>query len=70
MRTNDQLDQLLTVLFMLLAVAAIVIFFVVADRSWFYRLGIAAVVIRLFQYGRRWVVKSKRRRERASELDI
>lgn len=71
MRTsNDSLDQLLTVVFMLLAVAAMVIFFVVEDRTWFYRLGGIAVAIRLFQYGWRWMSGRKRRRNKASELDI
>ncbi|MDD7437899.1 MAG: hypothetical protein PUK66_03560 [Bacteroidales bacterium] len=67
---RDNLDQLLTVLFMLLAVVAIVVFFVVEERTWFYRLGVIAVAIRLFQYGWRWTAKHKRRREKASELDI
>lgn len=70
MRTNDSLDQLLTVIFMLLAVVAIVIFFVIEERTWFYRIGGIAVALRLFQYGRRWLVKSKRRKDRISDLDI
>ncbi|MBR8702571.1 hypothetical protein [Porphyromonas levii] len=70
MRNNNSLDQLLTVVFMLLAVASIVLFFVVEDRTWFYRLGGIAVAVRLFQYIWRWVSNRKRRQKKASELDI
>lgn len=57
----QSLQQLLTIIFMLLAVAAIVVFFVTANRTLFYILGVIAVVIRLVQYGIRWVDRNKRR---------
>jgi len=50
MRRNSGLDELLTGLFMLMAIAAIVCFFAMEGRSWFMGLGGAAVVLRVVQY--------------------
>lgn len=70
MYVSDSIDQLLTAVFMLLAVAAIVIFFVVSSRIPFYWVGGIAVAIRLFQYGRRVVVKKKVRKDINPQRDI
>lgn len=71
MYVSDSLDQLLTVLFLLLAVAAFVIFFVVADRTPFYWVGGVAVALRLFQYIRRGVIKRReRKKSRLEDIDI
>lgn len=68
MYVSDNLDQLLTVVFMLLAVGAIVLFFVLSDRTLFYWIGGVAVALRLFQYGRRVVVKRKIRKDDTDSL--
>ncbi|MDO5017565.1 MAG: hypothetical protein Q4E10_04285 [Porphyromonas sp.] len=70
MYVSDSIDQLLTAVFLLLAVAAFVIFFVVSDRTPFFWLGGIAVALRLFQYGRRVFVKRKARKDRYSQSDI
>lgn len=67
MYVSDSLDQILTVLFLLLAVVAFVLFFVISDRAPFLWVGGVAVGLRLFQYIRRWVIK---RKMRTSEPDI
>lgn len=54
---------------MLLAIAAIVVFFVLNDRIWFYSLGISAVVIRLVQYGIK-IVERRKRRKRKIDFDF
>lgn len=66
---EDSLDQLLTTIFMLLAIAAIVVFFVVANKVWFYSIGGVAIALRIFQYIRRGVLRRKRVK-RASEIEI
>lgn len=63
------LQQILTTIFMLLAIAAIVVFFVLNDRIWFYSLGISAVVIRLVQYGIK-IVERRKRRKRKIDFDF
>ena len=69
MYVSDSIDQLLTVLFMLVAVAAFVIFFTISDRTIFLYVGGVAVVLRLFQYGRRYYMKRKLRKERQQLLE-
>lgn len=69
MYISDSIDQLLTVLFMLVAVAAFVIFFTISDRTIFLYVGGVAVVLRLFQYGRRYYMKRKLRKERQQSLE-
>lgn len=69
MYVSDSIDQLLTVLFMLVAVAAFVIFFTISDRTIFLYVGGVAVVLRLFQYGRRYYMKRKLRKERQQSLE-
>ncbi|WP_244860711.1 hypothetical protein [Porphyromonas somerae] len=69
MYVSDSIDQLLTVLFMLVAVAAFVIFFTISDRTIFLYVGGVAVVLRLFQYGRRYYMKRKLRKERKQSLE-
>ncbi|CQB86975.1 Uncharacterised protein [Chlamydia trachomatis] len=69
MYVSDSIDQLLTVLFMLVAVAAFIIFFTISDRTIFLCVGGVAVVIRLFQYGRRYFVKRKLRKEMKESLE-
>lgn len=69
MYVSDSIDQLLTVLFMLVAVAAFVIFFTISDRTIFLYVGGVAVVLRLFQYGRRYYMKLKLRKERQQSLE-
>ena len=69
MYVSDSIDQLLTVLFMLVAVAAFVIFFTISDRTIFLYAGGVAVVLRLFQYGRRYYMKRKLRKERQQSLE-
>ncbi|MDL2221626.1 hypothetical protein LJC35_03625 [Parabacteroides sp. OttesenSCG-928-N08] len=49
MRRGDKWDELLTALFMVLAVAAIVCFFA-ASRPVFYAVAGVAVVLRIVQY--------------------
>lgn len=61
---NTPLQQLLTIIFMLLAVAAILVFFVVENRVLFYTLGGIAVVIRLVQYGIRLFGGGRRKRNK------
>lgn len=69
MYVSDSIDQLLTVLFMLVAVAAFVIFFTISDRTIFLYVGGVAVVLRLFQYGLRYYMKRKLRKERQQSLE-
>lgn len=66
---QDSIDQLLTTLFMLLAVAAMVVYFVVEKRVWFYSVGGIAIALRIFQYIRRAVIRRKRI-PRATDIDI
>lgn len=62
------LDQLLTTIFMLLAIAAIVIFFVSSNRTPFYLLGGIAVVLRLLQYALRLFRPKKQRKHAIDDL--
>jgi len=55
MKRNSGLDELLTALFMLMAIGAIVCFFAMEDRSWFLGLGGGAVVLRVIQYVLRYI---------------
>ncbi len=54
MRRGSRFDELLTVLFMILAIAAVVCFFALSDRTWFLALGGVAVVLRVVQYVMRY----------------
>ncbi|MDL2255281.1 hypothetical protein LJC44_04140 [Parabacteroides sp. OttesenSCG-928-G06] len=55
MRRGSRLDELFTLLFMVLAIAAVVCFFVMRDdRAWFLALGGIAVVLRVVQYVMRY----------------
>lgn len=55
MKRNSAWDELLTGLFMLLAIAAIVCFFTLEGRGWFMGLAGAAVVLRVVQYILRYI---------------
>ncbi|MDO5036641.1 MAG: hypothetical protein Q4D93_06745 [Porphyromonas sp.] len=50
LRYDKGIDDLLNVIFLLLAVAAFVVFFVVPSRTPFYILGGIAIVFRIAQY--------------------
>ncbi len=50
MKRGSKLDEILTLLFMLLAIGAVVCYFAVSDRIVFYSLGGAAVLLRVVQY--------------------
>lgn len=50
MKRGSRLDELFTLIFMALAIAAIVCFFAVTNRTWFLSLGGIAVVMRVVQY--------------------
>lgn len=67
MYVSDSLDQILTVLFLLLAVVAFVFLLCDFRPCTFLWVGGVAVGLRLFQYIRRWVIK---RKMRTSEPDI
>lgn len=54
MKRGGRLDELLTLIFMILAIAAVICFFAVSDRSWFLSLGGIAVVMRIIQYVTRY----------------
>lgn len=47
---GSRTDEVFTLLFMLLAIAAVVCFFAVKGHLVFYICGIAAVVVRVLQY--------------------
>ena len=55
MKRGSKIDEILTLLFMLLAIAAIVCYFAVSDRSVFLYCGGAAIVLRLVQYVARFI---------------
>ncbi len=64
-----QIDSLVTVLFMLLAIASAIVFFTFADdKSWFYLLGCTAIVIRIGQYATRFFYNRKLRKQRRKFL--
>lgn len=63
------LDQLLTVIFLLLAVAAMVFYFVTpGDRTLFWIIGGVAVLLRVAQYVIRMVSKQKAIKARREDL--
>ncbi|MDR2119267.1 MAG: hypothetical protein LBP64_00115 [Tannerella sp.] len=50
MNRNSRADEIMTLLFMLLAIAAAICFFAVSNRLPFYICGGAALVLRIAQY--------------------
>lgn len=54
MMRGSKTDEFLTLIFMLLAVAAIICFFAVSGRTVFLIVGGIAVVVRLVQYALRF----------------
>lgn len=61
----------LTAIFMLLAVAAVVLYFAIPhDHTWFYITGGAAVVLRLVQYIWRLLHPQKKKRRNRGYRDI
>lgn len=64
-----QTYSLITVLFLLLAIAAMVVFFVTPeDRTWFYTLAGIAIVIRIGQYIARFFYNKNLRKEKRKKL--
>ena len=58
MRRRNRWDELLTLLFMVLAIATAVLFFAVKDEPQYFMIcGGTAVVLRLIQYGLRFFNK-------------
>lgn len=55
MMRGSKIDSILTLLFMLLAIAAVVCYFAVNDRTVFLYCGGAAICIRLIQYLMRFI---------------
>lgn len=55
MRRNSKADEILTLCFMLLAIAAVVCYFAVSDKSVFMYCGGAAILLRLAQYILRFI---------------
>ncbi len=51
---GSKFDEVLTLVFMLLAIAAVVCYFAVSNKMIFFMLGGAAVIIRLVQYALRF----------------
>ncbi len=54
MKRGSRVDEVFTLIFMLLAVGAVVCYFAVSDRMVFYILGGAAVLLRILQYALRF----------------
>ena len=50
MTRGSKADEILTLVFMLLAIAAVVCYFAVSDKAVFLYCGGAAIVLRLVQY--------------------
>ncbi|MDH6358004.1 hypothetical protein [Parabacteroides sp. PF5-9] len=50
MQRGSRLDEVFTLIFMVLAIAAVVCYFAVSDRTVFLALGGFAVVLRIVQY--------------------
>jgi len=50
MKRGGRLDEILTLLFMILAVAAVVCFFVARHQPYFQICGGVAIVVRIIQY--------------------
>lgn len=62
----NKIDTILTTVFMLLAIGAVVLYFAVPqDRTWFFLCGGAALVIRIGQYI--WRLTRPRGKRRRSE---
>ena len=55
MKRNSKTDEILTLCFMLLAIAAVVCYFAVSDKSVFMYFGGAAILLRMVQYILRFV---------------
>lgn len=55
MARGSKIDSILTLLFMVLAIAAVVCYFAVSDRTAFLYFGGAAVCLRLIQYVMRFI---------------
>lgn len=55
MMRGSKIDSILTLLFMLLAIAAVVCYFAVNDRTVFLYCGGVAICIRLIQYLMRFI---------------
>lgn len=51
---GSRTDELLTLIFMVLAIATVICYFAVTNKVVFFSLGGAAVVIRLIQYALRF----------------
>lgn len=51
---GSRTDELLTLIFMVFAIAAVICYFAVSNKMVFFSLGGAAVVIRLVQYAIRF----------------
>jgi len=54
---GSKLDEIMTLLFMVLAVASVVVVFITNNRGYFLAVAGVAVVIRLIQYVLRFVKK-------------
>lgn len=50
MKRGSRADEAFTLLFMLLAIGAIICYFAVPDRAVFFTLGGIAVILRVIQY--------------------
>ena len=50
MTRGSKADEIMTLLFMLLGIAAVICYFTVSDKSVFLYCGGAAIVLRLIQY--------------------
>lgn len=55
MKRNSKADEIFTLVFMLLAIAAVICYFAVEDKSIFMYCGGAAILIRLVQYILRFI---------------
>lgn len=55
MKRNSKTDEILTFCFMLLAIAAVVCYFAVSDKSVFMYCGGAAILLRMVQYILRFI---------------
>lgn len=55
MNRGSKIDSILTLIFMALAIAAVICYFAVADRMAFLVCGGLAVVLRLTQYAMRFI---------------
>ena len=55
MKRNSRFDELITVLFMLLAIGAVVCYFAIKDSPAFLILGGLAILVRIAQYIKRFI---------------